>query len=650
MLLWLISLLGVITAQRLGRAGIMTPYDVTPGGGEQYLLTAALSMQENYIVDLLVFNTNYCSNISCVANTVKLLGLPLNMERLNVRVVEYARWPKLKDISRYEYDVFFLLGNEAYPQTHAVGKYSFYMCQFPFDFGAIRSKHLFASYLSYDHVILNSEYSLSQYLLFTSKFRTGITQMGFVAPKMSVLYPPVDVTDTSSVKKVSQRTNDVVVLGRFFFGRQSKGHEVAIFAFRQLLMQLGENANVKLHLIGAVHRGQSWYVEYLRSISVDIPVFFYENAPRHILLQILSSSLTLWHLSGMDKGGLDPASNEHFGIAIVEAISLGCIPIVSALGGPAEIVMFEPTLLSPTPTDYIKNYQSLVALPESNREALRSKLIERSKEFTRENFHKSFGVSQYRYWMSWHLYKYVIQKTGPALARRKCEVAGPSAQMKAVIIEPRFDPIVGYVVKNVIRFLGPSWGVIVLHGSKNKEFIQSELSACSGIEYMSLERPNVDIPYLNRIMKTTKFWTDFKAENILIFQSDAILRRSGIDEFLKYDYIGAPWHLQNKIVIKTHGLLRVGNGGLSLRTASSMIEAIERFGNTTNDKEDEDVFFARALHVMGRNVASPQTAANFAMEVPNNDLDMTNPLSLHSIYKYVESAQLLRLMASLQNY
>ena len=69
-------------------------------------------------------------------------------------------------------------------------------------------------------------------------------------------------------------------------------------------------------------------------------------------------------------------------------------------------------------------------------------------------------------------------------------------------------------------------------------------------------------------METSGFWKNVKGEKALIFQTDSLLLRSGIDEFLSYDYVGAPWRKPKENQL-------VGNGGLSLRTVSKMIEICE---------------------------------------------------------------------------
>jgi hypothetical protein len=71
----------------------------------------------------------------------------------------------------------------------------------------------------------------------------------------------------------------------------------------------------------------------------------------------------------------------------------------------------------------------------------------------------------------------------------------------------------------------------------------------------------------NALLTSKEFWQKFeKFDRVLIFQHDSKLLRTGIEEFLEWDYVGAPWKFQE------HG----GNGGLSIRNPRTMIEIIER--------------------------------------------------------------------------
>ena len=108
--------------------------------------------------------------------------------------------------------------------------------------------------------------------------------------------------------------------------------------------------------------------------------------------------------------------------------------------------------------------------------------------------------------------------------------------------------------------MGIKWGLQIFHGTENEEFIKELLKDFNNVVYENLNIQNFkDRQTHTKILKTTDFWKKSKGEKILIFQNDSMLLKSGIEEFLKWDYIGAPWKTPKE------GCL-VGNGGLSLRT------------------------------------------------------------------------------------
>ena len=63
------------------------------------------------------------------------------------------------------------------------------------------------------------------------------------------------------------------------------------------------------------------------------------NAPRTLVESTLSAASIFWHAGGF---GEDPDTHpdrfEHFGIAVVEAMAAGAVPVVFGAAGPAEIV------------------------------------------------------------------------------------------------------------------------------------------------------------------------------------------------------------------------------------------------------------------------------------------------------------------------
>ena len=70
------------------------------------------------------------------------------------------------------------------------------------------------------------------------------------------------------------------------------------------------------------------------------------------------------------------------------------------------------------------------------------------------------------------------------------------------------------------------------------------------------------------------FYDNIPTETFLIFQIDSMILKENKDkiyEFMKYDYVGAPWPKTMGIL----GKMEVGNGGLSLRKKSKMVELLK---------------------------------------------------------------------------
>jgi len=165
-----------------------------------------------------------------------------------------------------------------------------------------------------------------------------------------VLYPPVKLINkpashTSQTRKPSDsKHNWICSLGRFFTLGHGKKQEVLIEAFKKMLDQLGHDktSDLQLHLIGGVGKEPSSirFVESLKEMAKGYPIFFHFNAPRSEVEKILTKSKIYWHAAGYGEDPeKDPIKFEHFGIAPVEAISAGCIPILFDGGGLREIIL-----------------------------------------------------------------------------------------------------------------------------------------------------------------------------------------------------------------------------------------------------------------------------------------------------------------------
>ena len=178
----------------------------------------------------------------------------------------------------------------------------------------------------------------------------------------------------------------------------------------------------------------------------------------------------------------------------------------------------------------------------------------------------------------------------------------------AVIVEPRIDPKMLSVIKNHLYFLNENnssikWGLQVFHGIDNQEFIYDILKDIKNVKYVNTGVKDFTKIEYNQYIKSNDFWSVVEGEKILTFQLDTLLLRFGIDEFLKYDYIGAPWSKpkENRFI---------GNGGLSLRTKDVMLEITKK--HKEYEPRWEDIFFVKWLDEY--NLPDIETAMKFSTE------------------------------------
>jgi len=149
----------------------------------------------------------------------------------------------------------------------------------------------------------------------------------------------------------------------------------------------------------------------------------------------------------------------------------------------------------------------------------------------------------------------------------------------AVIIETREHKALSFVLLNFLKNLSDEWNFIIFHGNLNLNFINSIIE--NELQIYKHRITLVHIPYDNLLrddyskllVNDRIIYDNIPTEIFLIFQTDTVIFEQNkhlINNFLKYDYVGA--------YLPLHDL--VGNGGLSLRKKSKMLEII--------DAEDED--------------------------------------------------------------
>jgi hypothetical protein len=163
----------------------------------------------------------------------------------------------------------------------------------------------------------------------------------------------------------------------------------------------------------------------------------------------------------------------------------------------------------------------------------------------------------------------------------------------AVIIEPRKHKALPFVLKNFLENLSDEWNMIIFHGNSNKDYINAIINRGllqhkSRITLVNLNIDNLTKDEYSKLLITNRdFYDIIPTETFLIFQADSMIfsrYKNLINYFLKYDYVGAPWSYEPR-----NNGHNVGNGGLSLRKKSKMLEIMDKEPDTNLP---EDVFFS----------------------------------------------------------
>jgi hypothetical protein len=218
--------------------------------------------------------------------------------------------------------------------------------------------------------------------------------------------------------------------------------------------------------------------------------------------------------------------------------------------------------------------------------------------------------------------KYIRLFTIPPILR--------TCKKEAVLIEYRQFPHLEFLLRNMILKLGVDWSYTVVCGTLNYGLMRT---MCTNIH------PNINLivtPYDNltpslysTFLASADFWNMLHGEKILIYQEDSIVFNTNINDFLQWDYIGAPWPRHQNDT--PNG---VGNGGFSLRTRKVMLDVISRktiadtlpnkstleyMTNTISGVLPEDVYFSKNIQELGLGKVAPwHVAYDFSTETQYN--------------------------------
>ena len=209
-----------------------------------------------------------------------------------------------------------------------------------------------------------------------------------------------------------------------------------------------------------------------------------------------------------------------------------------------------------------------------------------------------------------------------AMTHQNC----PENTRAAVLVETRPHFFVPKVIRNVMYFLGPRWNLHIICSESSHGYLRGALP--------DWEVDFIKVPGLRRRLSwgdyaamkmSARFWTRFRESKVLIFEADSLLSGPNVEDFIDYDFVGAPCGRLDDGYI--------ANGGLSLRTRQVMLDCLLRF--TPEPGIAEDVFFTNSVRALGGAMPDYETATRFSVE----SVYTTHPVGVHGTDKFYHDVQ-----------
>ena len=211
-----------------------------------------------------------------------------------------------------------------------------------------------------------------------------------------------------------------------------------------------------------------------------------------------------------------------------------------------------------------------------------------------------------------------------------------SSELSILIPETRNSVTLPVVVLQAHTHF-PELRIQLMYGSDNKEYVHSqktlvELQQKGAVFLTPLPGEAYDINRLpdrehrhqaySKALTSPEFWKLITTPKVLLIQTDTWMcngARKHLKNFLKYDYVGAPWTSSRRRCPKKW----VGNGGFSLRDREAMLRITQSF-RPEPDYLNEDLFFCSHMQDSEK-LPNKEVAEHFSREAFSEEERSSSP-------------------------
>lgn len=300
------------------KIAIFDPYLDTMSGGEKYMLTAALTLAKNHEVTIL-WDKSQKTEIALRAKRrfgFDLTPFPFKDSFFTEKISLFSRL-----IQSREYDAILVLSDGSIPLVS---------CDLILHFQSPMEWVRADSFLSRIKLFRVKKFVCNS--IFTKEY---IDKRFHIVSE--VVYPPVSIQVNG---EVSRKENYILNVGRFGItgkGSSLKKQDVLADVFSSMVKKGVKDW--KMVFIMSVMDGEKTDCDTFIEKYKGQPIEFIINPTNAELWSWYKKSSIYWHASGFGEDvKAHPDRAEHFGIATVEAMGAGLLPIVINAGGQREIV------------------------------------------------------------------------------------------------------------------------------------------------------------------------------------------------------------------------------------------------------------------------------------------------------------------------
>ncbi|OAB57545.1 glycosyl transferase family 2 [Phormidium willei BDU 130791] len=332
------------------------------GGGQRYLATLASILQDRFDITLIgdrpvtreQLENWYGLDLSRCH--IRIIPLPF-FDKRGSDIID-ATWVTAETANPFdtislaskEYDIF-INANQVTKIT-PLSPISIFFCHFP-----DTHREAYFAVDRYSWLVANSQYT-QQWI--RKRWRLNPT---------TLLYPPVQMQPPDLPQNLLQNKETLILsVGRFEPGGTKKQQEMVqafqrLYAAHPQVMQ-----GWRLILVGGSSQKNSYLQGLEKQIKqAKIPVTLETNVSLERLQTLYQKAAIFWHLCGLEE--THPERFEHFGMATVEAMQNGCIPVVFRGGGQPEIVDRESGILVESLDELVQQTYDLCCQREGQPEA-----------------------------------------------------------------------------------------------------------------------------------------------------------------------------------------------------------------------------------------------------------------------------------------